>query len=64
MKNIIVKARHKIKDNNNNFIVVSGEIELGKTNTKDEAFNLAAKFIRKGYSDVKIKANKQLIDND
>ena len=63
MKNIIVKAHHKIKDNNN-FIVVSGEIELGKANTKDEAFNLAAKFIRKGYSDVKIKANKQLIDND
>ena len=63
MKDIIVKARHKIKDNGN-FIVVSGEIELGKANTKDEAFNLAAKFIRKGYSDVKIKANKQLIDND
>ena len=63
MKNIIVKARHKIKDNDN-FIVVSGDIKLGKANTKDEAFNLAAKFIRKGYSDVKIKANKQLIDND
>lgn len=63
MKNRIIKARHKIKDNDN-FIVVSGDVKLGSANTKEEAFDLAAKFVRKGYSDIKIKANKQIIDNE
>lgn len=62
VKHRIVKTNIKSKDSNN-FIIYNDEKEFGAVQTKEEAFNMASKLAKEGHSGIKIKTNKQIIDN-